>query len=109
MLKNCKLKHANYASALCELASIYKKQGWDGEAEPLYTKAEEILLQLKKDTPTSLDDVPSLNNLAKLYFERHQYDKAEPLYKEVVDIYNLYKKELGPTRFDYISSLNNLA
>ncbi len=48
----------------------------------------------------------SLNNLAGLYSNLSQYEKAESMYIRAKD---LYKKALGETHPNYATSLNNLA
>ena len=48
----------------------------------------------------------SLNNLAVLYDAMGAYDRAEPLYRQALEI---TKKALGEEHPDYATSLNNLA
>ncbi|MEO7048721.1 MAG: CHAT domain-containing tetratricopeptide repeat protein, partial [Ferruginibacter sp.] len=52
------------------------------------------------------DYANSLNNLAGLYSDMKQYEKAEPLYLEAK---NIREKALGKEHPDYANSLNNLA
>jgi tetratricopeptide (TPR) repeat protein len=48
----------------------------------------------------------SLNNLANIYSDLGDYQKAEPLYKRALEI---REKVLGPDHPDVSDSLNNLA
>ena len=52
------------------------------------------------------DYARDLNNLAGLYYSQGLYDKAEPLYKEVIEITG---NALGKDHPSYATSLNNLA
>ncbi len=52
------------------------------------------------------DYATSLNNLAKLYREMGEYSKAEPLFRNALEI---CKRALGENHPNYATSLNNLA
>ena len=52
------------------------------------------------------DYATTLNNLAELYRNMGQYEKAEPLYSQALEI---RKRVLGEGHPDYALSLNNLA
>ena len=56
--------------------------------------------------PGDPDTASSLNNLALLYKDMGDYAKAEPLYKEALEI---RQKVLGQEHPDTALSLNNLA
>jgi tetratricopeptide (TPR) repeat protein len=47
----------------------------------------------------------TLNNLAELYFAKHQYSKAEPLLTRAIDIW----EKTDPNGLGLSSGLNNLA
>ena len=52
------------------------------------------------------DYATSLNNLAGLYKSMGEYAKAEPLYRQALEI---RRRVLGEEHPDYATSLNNLA
>ena len=52
------------------------------------------------------DYATSLNNLAGLYQAMGDYAKAEPLFRQALEI---NKRALGENHPDYATSLNNLA
>jgi tetratricopeptide (TPR) repeat protein len=56
--------------------------------------------------PKQLGLTPYLDNLAGLYEDKEDYDKAELLYKQVLEI---RKEALGSKHFDVSTALNNLA
>jgi tetratricopeptide (TPR) repeat protein len=70
----------------------------------LYLEAKSIREKvLGKEHP---DYAASLNNLANLYRDKGDYDKAEPLYLEAKSI---REKVLGKEHPDYATSMDNLA
>ncbi|MBY0424224.1 MAG: tetratricopeptide repeat protein, partial [Cytophagales bacterium] len=85
------------------LASIYRKLGRMGEAEPLYTKS--ISLAKAKYGENSTEYTNLLNNLGLLYDDMGNYEKAERLYKEVLV---LTEKTKGKDVAEYATTLNNL-
>jgi CHAT domain-containing protein/Tfp pilus assembly protein PilF len=69
----------------------------------------QTLMHLFEDLPPKQehpDYANSLNNLAILYYQMGQYDKALPLYEQALAI---RKKVLGEEHRGYANSLNNLA
>src|SRR5262245_17658928 len=71
--------HPNYATALNELALVYRAQGKVAEAEAHYKRALAIReTKLGKDHP---DVATSLNNLGVVYWTQGKYAEAEAHYK----------------------------
>ena len=94
----------NHATALNNLALLYKKQSKYDTAEPLYKRAIEIG---EKTLGTDHPDVATrYNNLAELYRAQGKYDAAEPLYKRALKI---WESRLGENHPNIASVLNNLA
>ena len=74
-----------YASALNNLAGLYKAQGRYEAAEPLHKQAMEIRrVALGEEHP---DFATSLNNLAALYYTLGRYEDALPLIDQDVAIF----------------------
>ena len=72
------------ASSLNNLAELYRSQGRNEDAEPLYDEALSITRRvLGADHP---DKAGSLNNPSGLYYAQGRYSEAVPLYKEAVEI-----------------------
>ena len=105
------------ATALKNLAKLYKKQGKYDLAEPFYKRAlaiyekvfpedtgEDIILAWFHDTPPST--ATALTNLASLCQTQEKYDLAEPLYERALAI---RQEVLGPDHADTATALNNLA
>ena len=92
------------ATALNNLAALYRSQGRYAEAEPLYRRSLKIAeAALGPDHP---DVALSLNNLAGLYELQGRYADAEPLIRRSLKI---KEAKLGPDHPDVAQSLNNLA
>jgi CHAT domain-containing protein/tetratricopeptide (TPR) repeat protein len=92
------------ATALNNLAELYRVQGKYSDAEPLYKRSLEITEKaLGKNHPHV---AYSLNNLALLYQAQGKYSEAEPLYQRSLAIKG---KALGKDHPDVATSLNNLA
>lgn len=96
--------HCNQWNELyAEVMSLYR-QGQNNEAiviaHQVVTTAEN---RFGEDHPYV---AISLNILAQLYFETGQYEKAEPLYKSALDI---YEKTLGPESLGVAQTLTNLS
>ncbi len=99
-----KKEDTNLASAMYNLAWVYKSQGCYDKAEPLYKRTRAILEKtLGKDHH---EVVTTLNNLADLYIKQGRYDDAEPLYRRTLAI---LKKTLGKNHNDVATTLKNLA
>ncbi len=97
-------EHPNTATALNNLAELYRSMGDYAKAVPLHRRAIEIKEKaLGPDHPST---AISLNNLARLYAAMGDYAKAEPLYKRSLAI---KEKTLGPDHPSTAISLNNLA
>ena len=71
--------HTHVATALNNIAELYRIQGRYAEAEPLYKRALDI--REKALGPDHPDVGQSLNDLAALYASQGRYAEAEPLYK----------------------------
>ena len=71
--------HPSVASALNNLASLYKEEARYADAEPLYKRA--LAIREKALGPDHPDVAQSLNNLADLYSAQGRHADAEPLYK----------------------------
>jgi CHAT domain-containing protein len=96
--------HPEVATALNNLAVLYRAQGRYADAEPLYKRALAISEKaLGSDHPTVAQ---WLNNLANLYRDQGRYADAEPLYRRALAI---GEKALGPGHPDVALFLNNLA
>jgi CHAT domain-containing protein/Flp pilus assembly protein TadD len=96
--------HPNVATALNNLAGLYRSQGRYADAEPLYQRSLAIREKaLGRDHPNV---ATSLNNLAFLYDIQGRYADAEPLYQRSLVI---REKALGREHPDVAQSLNNLA
>jgi len=95
--------------------------GQYAKAEPLYRQMMEIrkqaLEESSSDSAVGPNGVPlmyakmadyatSLNSLAYLYDLMKDYAKAEPLYRQALE---LRKQALGEKNLDYAQSLTNLA
>ena len=92
------------ATSLNNLAAVYKAQGRDAEAEPLYKHALAIDEKiLGPDHPSFARD---LNNLAELYRIQGRYAKSEPLIKRSLAILEV---AFGSDHPDLAFVLNNLA
>ena len=96
--------HPDTATALNNLAELYRAMGRYSEAEPLYQRSLSIReQQLGADHP---DTAQSLNNLAELYRAMGRYSDAEPLYQRSLSI---YEQQLGADHPNTAATLNNLA
>jgi tetratricopeptide (TPR) repeat protein len=96
--------HANVATALNNLANLYRTQGKYAEAEPLFKRSLDVRENvLGKDHP---DVAQSVNNLALLYQTKGKYAEAEPLFKRSLEI---REKSLGKDHPMVAIALNNLA
>ncbi len=71
---------------------------------PMY---EEMLQILEAELGSQYPDVATtLNNIAVLYCQMGEYEKAQPFYQRALDI---REKALGPQHPDYAITLNNIA
>ncbi|MCC3587476.1 MULTISPECIES: CHAT domain-containing protein [unclassified Microcoleus] len=96
--------HADVASSLNNLASLYRTQGLYREAEPLYQQALEMKQRLFPGDHAAV--ATSLNNLGLLYQFQGRYSEAEPLYNKALKMWQWMFKGDHP---DVATSLNNLA
>ncbi len=97
-------EHPDVATALNNLAYIYKNQGRLADAEPLYTRSIGILEKtLGAEHPHV---ATNLNNLAELYRSQSRYAEAETLYQRSIAI---HRAAQGPDHVNVATSLNNLA
>ena len=92
--------HADTATSLGNLASLYKTQGKYDLAEPLYKRA--LAINEKVFGPDHADTATALNNLAEFYNTQGKYDLSESLLKralarnETLRERFLYPPFLGP-------------
>jgi tetratricopeptide (TPR) repeat protein len=97
-------EHPSTATALNNLAELYRKQGRYAKAEPLYKRSLAIVeTTLGAAHPST---AALINNLAELYRVQGRYAKAEPLYKRSLAI---REKVLGAEHPAAATLLNNLA
>ena len=97
-------EHANVATALNDLAALYREQGRYAAAEPLFKRS--LAIREKALGPEHPDVAISLSNLAAMYKDQGQYEAAEPLFKRSLAI---REKTLGPEHPKVATALNNLA
>ena len=89
--------------ALNNLAHLYKSQGRNAEAEPLYKRSLAIYEKaLGSDHPGV---AITLYDLALVYRTQGRYAEAEPHLKRALAI---MEKALGPEHPDFATDLNNL-
>jgi tetratricopeptide (TPR) repeat protein len=98
------LDHPEVATALNNLASIYRSVGQYALAESLYRRA--LLIDERALGPEHAQVARDLSNLGSLYDSQNRYADAEPLYKWALAT---DKKALGPDHPDVASDLSNLA
>ncbi len=93
-----------FASALHNLAYLYRTQGRYDRAEPLMERA----LKIRKATlgENHQDVASSLTSLAHLYFLQGLYARAEPLYVRGLE---MTEAALGENHPDVATALNHLA
>lgn len=102
--KDFGVANQNYLTTSSNLAMIYVELGDGRTAEALYLHVDSIY-----ETHTLLsrgDYALNLLDLAALYEQNVQYDKAIPLYHKAIQI---RKSMLGAGHFDCAQPLNNLA
>ncbi len=93
------------AKCLYNLAQVCKTEGREEETQFLYSRA--LAIEEKNPTGSNIERVMYyLNAQAALYMTRGYYDKAEPLYKRILE---LQEKVLGADHLKVADSLNNLA
>jgi CHAT domain-containing protein/tetratricopeptide (TPR) repeat protein len=93
-----------YATALSNLALLYKSQGRTAEAEPLFKRS--LAINEKALGPDHPYVGMDLNNLAELYIEQGRPAEAEPLLERALAI---TEKALGSDHLNVGAALNNLA
>jgi Tfp pilus assembly protein PilF len=96
--------HPDVATALNNLASLYRSTGQSALAESLYRRA--LLIDERALGPRSAQVARDLSNLASLYDSQERYADAEPLHKWALAT---DEKTLGPDHRDVASDLSNLA
>jgi tetratricopeptide (TPR) repeat protein len=72
------------------------------ESEAIFRKAAGIESSARG---RSADYATCINNLAGTYRLKGEYETAEPLFREALEI---YEDEVGTDHFAYLSALNNL-
>ena len=96
--------HPNVATALNNLASLYRYDGQYALAESLYKRALDI--DERAFGPAHAQVARDLSNLASLYVSQKRYADAEPLYKWALAS---DEKALGPDHPDVAADRKNLA
>jgi CHAT domain-containing protein/Tfp pilus assembly protein PilF len=102
--KTLEPQHPEVATALNNLAEVYRPKGDYDRAERLYQRALENWE--KSLGPEHPNVAAALNNLAIVQHERGDLVKAEQLYQRALKI---WERSLGPDHLDVATSLNNLA
>lgn len=113
-LKLFEENHPVVADTLHNLALTYKNMGKHENAERYYQQALVIYKTAFENLSTwdkatgkyILDYASSLNGLAGVFVEKGEYDKAESLYLETLEIRERF---LGESHPHYALTLNNLA
>ena len=96
--------HPDVATALYNLAELYRREARYVDAEPLFQRSIAIGEKaLGSDHPHVAF---SLNRLALLYYAQGRYTDAEPVLKRSLAI---YEKVFGPDHQYVVSALNGLA
>jgi CHAT domain-containing protein/tetratricopeptide (TPR) repeat protein len=95
--------HPLTASALNNLADLYRQEGLYAKAQPLFERA--LSIDEKTLGPNHPVTATMLNNLAVLYGMQGQYTKAEPLYQRALAI---DEKTFGEQHLNTASDLDNL-
>jgi tetratricopeptide (TPR) repeat protein len=96
--------HPDVATALNNLASLYRSTGQYALAESLYRRA--LLIDERALGPGHVQVARDLSNLASLYDSQDRYADAEPLHKWALAT---DEKTLGPDHPDVASDLSSLA
>ena len=96
--------HPDVATALYNLAELYRIQDRYADAEPLFKRS--LAIREKALGADHLKVASVLNNLALVYEAQGRYAEAEPLYNRSLVI---KEKALGPDHSELALSLNNLA
>jgi tetratricopeptide (TPR) repeat protein len=97
-------EHTEYATAINNLAELYRAQGRLPEAEPLLQRS--LAIREKALGRVHPDVAQSLNNLAQLYRAQGRLSEAEPLYQSSLVI---WEKALGRDHPNVATALSNLA
>lgn len=97
-------EHSEVATALNNLAELYRETGDYERAESLFKSA--LAIQKRASGPEHPEVVTLLNNLAMLYQGMGNYAQAKPLYNQALSI---TEKRLGPRHLGLTTPLNNLA
>jgi tetratricopeptide (TPR) repeat protein len=93
-----------FVAAAVKLATLYQKEGKSKEAIALYRELGKTVEKLYEQNDTRL--APSLTNIAVSQFRLGDYEGAEPLFKQVVDILGSSKYKDSP---DMAKALENYA
>jgi CHAT domain-containing protein len=96
--------HRHIATALYNLAELYRIRERYADAEPLFKRS--LVIKEKTFGPDHLKLAAVLNNLAILYEDQDRYAEAEPLLKRSLII---NEKAFGRDHPDVAQGLNNLA
>ncbi len=97
-------EHAEVASTLTQLATIYRNRADFGKAESTNQRALAIAEKLPAPGHPELGQI--LNEMGTLYAVRADYVKAEPLFQRAVGV---WEQALGPNHPTVARGLNNLA
>lgn len=93
-----------YASALDNLANLYKKEGKYTEAENYYLQTKDIYEKVSGKNSDGY--ATALDHLGELYKDKADYLQAEQYYQQAK---NLRENLSGKQPLDYATSLNHLA
>ena len=99
-----KLKKADYAESLEELAGLYRDKGLYAESEPLFQEAMEIRTRTQGESHPDYAD--TLHEFGTMYLEKNDLGKAE---EYICKALLIRKKRLGADHPDVADSLSKLA
>jgi tetratricopeptide (TPR) repeat protein len=102
--EECGTESALYVAALNELGSLLRALKQLDESEEAFLKAAGIEGRVR-GTAGNADYATCINNLAGTYRLMGEFEKAEALFGESMDI---YAQTVGTEHFVYLSALNNL-
>lgn len=96
--------HVAYATLLQQLAFLYRDQGADATAEPLYEQVVAIRKRIFGEHHP--DFASSLSHLGIVCWHREKYARAEQLFRQALEI---DRQTRGPTDASCATCLSNLA
>ncbi len=99
-------KHPAVAKCLDNLGSVCESQNKMDEAHDYFKRALAIRSESTTNTGSPADRAISLNKMANLHRDKGEFEEAQPLLKEVVEI---TEKDGGAQTANMAIALNNLA